>query len=144
MRKSTLKKMKAARTACVENQAKEKLQIDIMQAAMHEAGHALAYQLLLNGVEYAHVERKVVVHDDAPAFSSGFTQPNERKLSRETIELEAVCCLAGPAAEDSVNGDGVSSAHGDIDNLRNCAVLVGLSREEAKELTERAYRAAKS
>jgi len=143
MRKSTLKKMKAARTAYVENQAKEKLQIDVMQAAMHEAGHALAYQLLLNGVEYADIERKTVLHGDVQAFSTGFTQPNGRRLSRETIENEAICCLAGPAAEGAFCGDeGLSGALGDKNNLRKFARHVGLSNEETVELTVRSYRAA--
>ena len=118
------------------------LQQDILCAAMHEAGHAFAYAKLGIGVEYVTIERKYVKHAGQVMYSSGFTQPKPRKLSRETIEAEAVCVMAGPASEGSANGDGHSGSHGDMDNLRDYALALGMSKAEAVELVERSYRTA--
>jgi ATP-dependent Zn protease len=138
MRKSTRKKMKADR----EQRQTELLQKDIFLAAVHEAGHAFAYTKLGVGVEYATIERKKVSHNGQEMFSSGFTQPCPRELTRATIEREAICALAGPAAEDAFNGHAQSGSQGDVDGLRQCALHVGMSMEEAVELVSRAYRAA--
>jgi uncharacterized protein YoaH (UPF0181 family) len=74
--------------------------------------------------------------------SSGFTQPCPRELTRATIEREAICTMAGPAAEDAFNGRAQSGRQGDVDSLRQCALHVGMSSEEAIELVSRAYQAA--
>jgi len=50
--------------------------------------------------------------------------------------------MAGPAAEDAFNGQAQSGSHGDTATLRQCALHVGLSPDEAVELVERAYRSA--
>ncbi len=138
MRKSRQKKIKAARN----QQRAVALQKDIFLAAAHEAGHVLAYAKLGIGVEYATIERKAVNHNGQMMISSGFTQPSPRKLTRETIECEAICTLAGPAAEDAFNGHAHSGSQGDIDSLRECALHVGMSPDEAVELVGRGYRAA--
>jgi ATP-dependent Zn protease len=142
MRKSTQKRMRADREAYLLQQQDEALQKDIFLAAVHEAGHALAYTLCGVGVEYATVERRTVEHDGQQMMSSGFTQPLPRPLSKETIEQEAICVLAGPAAEDAFNGSAPSGSQGDVDNVRNYAVAVGLSQDETVDLTSRAYRSA--
>jgi ATP-dependent Zn protease len=142
MRKSTHKKMQANREAYLVQQQQEALQKDIFLSSMHEAGHALAYTLLSLGVEYVTVERKTVEHNGQQMMSSGFTQPLPRPFSKETIENEAVCVLAGPAAEDRFNGHADSGSAGDVDNLRNYALSLGLSQDEAVDLTGRAYRLA--
>jgi|SRR5579862_788263 len=149
MRKSTLKKMRADRESYVaqqhlqqRQQKKEALQQDVFLAAVHEAGHALAYSLLGSGVEYVTVERKMVEHNGGQAISTGFTQPLPRPLTKGTIENEAVCVMAGPAAEDAFNGDNPSGSQGDVSNLRDYALHLGLSKDEAINLCERAYRSA--
>ena len=65
-----------------------------------------------------------------------------RALSKESIEQEAVCVLAGPAAEDALNKGEPSGSQGDVDNLRDYAIAVGLSKDEAVDLVSRAYRSA--
>jgi ATP-dependent Zn protease len=142
MRKSTVNKMRADREAYLLRQQKEALQKDIFLAAVHEAGHALAYTLLGVGVEYVTLERESVEHRGQQMMKSGFTQPLPRPLSKETIEQEAVCVLAGPAAEDSFNGSAPSGSQGDVDNLKDYAISVGLSQDQAVDLTSRAYHSA--
>lgn len=142
MRKSTARKIKADRQAYFAQRNQNAIINDVFLAAIHEAGHALAYTVLGVGVEFATVERKTVEHGGQQAFSSGFTQPLPRPLTKETIEQEAICIMAGPAAEDAFNGQQPSGSHGDIDTLRQCALHVGLSRDAATDLVRRAYRAA--
>jgi ATP-dependent Zn protease len=145
MRKNTLKKMRVDRAAYLEQQPQRmsKAQEDMFFAAVHEAGHCLAHILTGDGVEYADVERKVVTMPNGqPGLSTGFTQPVRRlPLTRETIEQEAVCIMAGPAAENRVNS-APQGELGDINFFRGCAAHVGLTPNEARELLERAYYAA--
>jgi len=142
MRKSTAKKMRVDREVYLQQQRREALEKDIFLAAAHEAGHALAYMLSGVGVEYVTVERRTVEHNGQQMLSSGFTQPLPRPLTKETIEQEAICIMAGPAAEDMFNGEARSGSAGDIDNLRASARHVGLSDDETVELTTSAYRSA--
>jgi hypothetical protein len=139
MRKRARGKVKTGQAQHKELNA---LHNDIFFAAMHEAGHAFAYAKLGIGVEYVTIERKRVMHNGQLMLSSGFTQPKPRKLSRETIMDEAVCVMAGPASEDSINGTRSSGSQGDIDNLRNYALTLGLPRDEAVELVHCSYRVA--
>ena len=125
-----------------ERHQTKQLQKDIFLAAVHEAGHVFAYVKLGVGVEYATIERKRVSHGGQMMLSSGFTQPCPRGLTRETIEREAVCTLAGPAAEDAFNGQAQSGNQGDVDSFRQYALHVGVTQDEAVELVSRAYRAA--
>lgn len=139
MRKKTYMAMRARHHAYLERQRLE----DIARAATHEAGHVLAHGLLGAGVEYATTERKVVIHDGQEMLSTGFTQPKPRPLTRETLEVEAVCCMAGPAAEDKrLSEHERSGAQGDVDSLLNYAIDVGLTKDQAVELAGRAYRSA--
>jgi ATP-dependent Zn protease len=150
MRKSTAKKMKAEREAYLADQKQEALeqgteavQRDIVAAAAHEAGHALANTLLGIGVEYVTVERKRVLKYGQECFETGYTQPlGERKLTRETLEREAVSLLAGPAAEDWFGGDSTKGREGDINMLMQYAHHCQLSLPEARNLCDRAQRQA--
>jgi ATP-dependent Zn protease len=144
MRKSTLKKMQADREAYLVQQQQAALHKDIYLSSMHEAGHALAYTLCGAGVEYVTVEQRMIEHNGQKMKSTGFTQPLPRHLTKETIEQEAICIMAGPVVEDMFNPEGNSGRAGDITNLKNCAIHVGLSQDEGVELLNRAVESAQA
>jgi hypothetical protein len=102
---------------------------------VHEAGHALAYTKLGVGIEYATIERKKVSHNGHEMVSSGFTQPCPRELTRATIEREAICTMAGPAAEDSFNGRAQSGSQGDVDSLGRAPCTLACQRKKPSNLS---------
>jgi ATP-dependent Zn protease len=142
MRKSTLKKMRAARDAYLVQQKQGAQDWDIFLTALHEAGHALSFTLLLNGVEYAAVDAKMIVCDGRQIFSGGITQPNEHEITRETIERIAICHMAGPAAED-MRSEEKSGYVEDLKTLCQYAEQAGLSQDEIAPLPLRGYYAAR-
>jgi hypothetical protein len=142
MRKSTLKKMRVDREACSVQQREDARDWDIFLTALHEAGHALAFTLLLNGVEYAAVDAKMIVCDGRQIFSGGITEPNEHEITRETIERIAICHMAGPAAED-MRSEEKSGYVEDLKTLCQYAEQAGLSQDEIAPLPLRGYYAAR-
>lgn len=87
----------------MQQQRREALEKDIF-LGMRQAT-LLTYTLCGVGIEYDSVERRTVKHNSQQMMRSGFTQPLPGPLTKETIEQEAICIMAGPAGEDMFNGE---------------------------------------
>lgn len=139
MRKSTLRKWRAAKQQAQERAAENEL----MAAAVHEAGHAVVHDVFREGVEYAELHTKTSnawiarTGGMCEVVSTGFTQPKVRDLNtRRDLELESMCCLAGPLAEECFT----CKKAPDIDDMTmfgGCAKHFNLSKEEAVVLLEK-------
>jgi len=77
-----------------------------VRSAFHEAGHAVASEVLLRGVEFVTIQEEIKVIGDKQYVFSGFNQPrNEGRrplTSIEALHTELVVTFAGPLAEYSV------------------------------------------
>jgi hypothetical protein len=111
MRKSTFKKWRAEKREA-ENKM---LAVKDIPPALHEAGHALAFELFRNGVEYAEIhegkliKQTVISGVDGKVYpygiSTGFTQPKPRRLATlDDLEREYIVIFAGPIAERKFTG----------------------------------------
>jgi len=110
MRKSTFRKWQAEKRELIA-QAHLK---EMTPSAMHEAGHALALELLLTGVQYAELRDNLLIEKQMTApsgeqfsggTSTGFTESKSFPLvSIEDLECLCIAFLAGPAAEELYTG----------------------------------------
>lgn len=77
-----------------------------VRSAFHEAGHAVAAELLLRGVEFVTIQEEIKIVGDTKYIYSGFSQPrnHERPLltSLQALHTELVVAFAGPVAEYAV------------------------------------------
>jgi hypothetical protein len=138
MRKSTFKKWRAAKR---EFETREAMKEEAA-ACFHEAGHAVADELLGEGVEYVECYRK---QDDTPVLTrtsgleaggilSGFTQPKRRPFnSLDDLERESIATWAGPIAEELFTGKQAVDG-GDMTKLIQYARHFKLSPDEAGAL----------
>lgn len=115
---------------------------EVAAACFHEAGHAVADELLGEGVEYVEIHRK---EDNTPVLSrtgelvaggisTGFTQPKRRPLnSLDDLEREFIATLAGPIAEEFFTGNRAED-DGDMTKLFQYARHFKLSQNDAVSL----------
>lgn len=104
MRKSTRKKW--------QERKKEMVSSETVAAAIHEAGHAVADELLRNGVEYVEIHNKILKEEVLHAgqryshgISTGYTAAKPRNLrTLDDLEKECIATWAGPTAEAFFTG----------------------------------------
>jgi hypothetical protein len=118
MRKSTRKKMHERKKGMVP--------LETAKAAIHEAGHAVADELLRNGVEYVEIHTKKMVEEEtfhegkrySHGISTGYTASKARPLNNlEDLEKECITTWAGPIAERLFTGKDFSGEDGDATYL---------------------------
>jgi hypothetical protein len=143
MRNSTRRKMHEERRQYQAQQRAMQEAEKLVPAAIHEAAHAVVYDLIRKGVEYVELqnqidEKQVLIRGGRGAIasharSSGFTLPKPRPLiTLEDLKMEIVGTMAGPMAEAGLTGD--SRDEGDNTDIIRCVQHFKLSPEEAKPL----------
>jgi hypothetical protein len=80
-----------------------------MVSAVHEAGHAVAHELLGAGIEYATIEQRDLgqVPDGRLATSWGHVKcvRKDEQVTEDDFYYEAVCAIVGECAEVGLTGD---------------------------------------
>lgn len=128
---------------------------DRMRTAVHEAGHAVAEQILRGGVTYVTIQHES--EDDNPSrrlsagsfISCGFTEPKRRITFDEPstlsdLESQLICDLAGGWAEASVR-DGefpLEEAANDIANAQTHITFHFVPQAERKAIVDAQERTA--
>jgi hypothetical protein len=118
MRKSTLKKWL--------DRKKEMVPVDTVAAAIHEAGHAVADELIREGVEYVEIHDNKMVEEEtfhegkrySHGISTGHTASKARPMNnQEDLEKECITTWAGPIAERLFTGKDFDGEDGDATYL---------------------------
>jgi hypothetical protein len=112
--------------------------------AMHEAGHAFAYEHHGIRVSYCVLERFTRTVNGEPILCGGLTVPaNRAEIRKHNLWQEVVCIMTGPAAQHAVDEKGaIDSAIGDMQRAAEFIESVGLNQQQADELILGASKAA--
>lgn len=137
MRKSTERKMKADRQAYLHRMALEQEQRkaeaqlrSMFRSAIHEAGHAVATEVLMGGVELVTIREELKVIDGKLYVSSGFSRPRSegrpQLVNREALHTELVVAFAGLVAERGVMTEEETKDYNPLHHDSDTALAHGL------------------